>query len=182
MITIPRILIRNFKNSTISFKEPLFTSSSNDISKYFTITFARSQGAGGQHVNTTDSKAIIRLESKNWYSSRGKWIPSKVFDNIMKNFNDKTAPIHKKFQFFTQSGDVLITSSTTRYRDKNLEECFNKFIKAVNECGAEKEEVSEETTKHWDKLKKRDNENRLKDKKQKKDKKAFRKKVSISDY
>lgn len=178
-----RLIIRSFSHSITKLKETqLFNPTSHEISKYFSITFARSQGAGGQHVNTTDSKAIIRLNSSQWYSARGKWIPSAAFDNVMKNFNDKTAPLNKKFPFFTQSGDVLIMSSTTRYRDKNLEECFSKFVSAINQCGAEREEVSSETVKHWDKLKKRDNEHRLKDKKLKKDKKSFRKKVNISDY
>lgn len=153
-----------------------------DISKYFDISFARSSGAGGQHVNTTDSKAIIKLSSSSWYSARNKWIPGKLFDMIMKNFSDPTTPKFKKFPYFTQSGDILIMSSSTRYRDKNLNECFDKFIDAIKVCGQGREEVTEETKKRWDKLKTRENENRIKEKKQKKDKKQFRKKINMSDY
>jgi peptidyl-tRNA hydrolase ICT1 len=152
------------------------------ISKYFNISFARSSGAGGQHVNTTDSKAIIKLSISDWYAARDNWIPAKDFDIIMKNFNDQSTPINKKFPYFTQNGDILIMSSITRYRDKNLSDCFNKFINAIKICSQDKKEISIDTLQKWDKLSKRDNENRLKDKKLKKDKKTSRKKVNLNDY
>ena len=174
--------IRRFHTIPSLFQKANFIASPETISKFFHISYARSSGAGGQHVNTTDSKAIIRLSSSEWYASRSKWIPADTFDNIMRNLNDNTAPQTKKFPYFTQAGDVLIMSSNTRYRDKNLHECFEKFINAVDQCGTAKEELSEETKKHWDKLKKRENEVRLKEKKLKKDKKTFRKSVSLGDY
>lgn len=152
------------------------------ISKYFNISYARSSGAGGQHVNTTDSKAVIKLRSSEWYASRGTWIPTKTFDVIMQNLSDPMSPALKKFPFFTPSGDVQITSSTTRYRDKNLAECFTKFIDAVTKCSQEKQEVDLETKQRWSKLKKKDNENRLRDKKHRKDKKSSRGKISMGDY
>lgn len=152
------------------------------IAKHFHVSFARSSGAGGQHVNTTDSKAVIKLTCSEWYGARGNWIPHDAFDALMQNLNDKTAPVSKKFPYFTPAGDVLITDSSTRYRDKNLAQCYTKFMNSVQTCSQLKEEVSEDTVKRWDKLKKRDNEVRLKDKKLKKDKKQTRRKVSLSDY
>lgn len=156
--------------------------SQQNIAKYFKISFARSSGAGGQHVNTTDSKAVIKLSVSDWYGARGKWIPSESFDTIMQNFNDPKAPQSKRFPYFTQSGDVLLTDSSTRYRDKNLSQCFERFINAIEACSQKKEEISKDTIVRWDKLKKRDNENRLKDKKLQKDKKQTRRKMSLSDY
>ncbi|AWU74395.1 uncharacterized protein C5L36_0A09820 [Pichia kudriavzevii] len=157
----------------------LRTLTPDGIKKHFVISYARSSGAGGQHVNTTDSKAVIKLPLDRWYAARGSWIPSKQFDNIMKNVNDSDAPHYKKFPYFTSSGDILITSSETRYRDKNLNDCLEKFVKAVEVCGQVRDEVNENTKQHWDKLKKRDNEERLKSKKLKRDKKSARRKISL---
>lgn len=154
----------------------------SEISKYFDISYARSSGAGGQHVNTTDSKAVLKLSASSWFAARNKWIPAKYFDNLMKNLNDSSAPIHKKFPFFTQSGDILVMSSNTRYRDKNLNECFDKFIEAIHICSQGKKEITQDTKQRWDKLKRKENETRLKDKKLKKDKKSSRRKVNLSDY
>lgn len=162
--------------------EIIFDLNSEKIAKYFNITYARSSGAGGQHVNTTDSKAIIKLPTSNWYAARGNWIPVKMFDTIMSNLKDPTTPSNKKFPYFTQTGDILIMSSSTRYRDKNLGECFQKFIDAVKICSQGKSEISEDTKERWDKLKKKENEGRIKSKKMKKEKKQFRKKVNLSDY
>ncbi|GMM30385.1 Pth4 protein [Martiniozyma asiatica (nom. inval.)] len=147
----------------------------SSLLKYFQVSYARSSGAGGQHVNTTSSKAVLRLDSSNFYSARSKWIPAELFDNILKNSSDSTAPQHKKFPYFTPSGDVLIASSETRYRDKNLEDCLKKFCDAVNTCGIAKEEIDDETKKRWDKLEKRDNKKRLDDKKRHGEKKMKRK-------
>lgn len=168
--------IRNYSTGT------KFELSQQGIAKYFHISYARSSGAGGQHVNTTDSKAVIRLSVSDWYAARGKWIAADSFDTIINNINDKAAPLAKKFPYFTQSGDILIADSSTRYRDKNLAQCFQKFINSIHVCSQKKENVSEETTKRWNKLKKRDNELRLKDKKLNKDKKQTRRKISFSDY
>lgn len=176
--------VRNFSTFSNLFQKQsgLIDLEHSQIAKYFDISYARSSGAGGQHVNTTDSKAIIKLSQSKWYSARGKWIPADPFDIIMSNLVDSTTPDNKKFPYFTQSGDVLIMSSTTRYRDKNLNECFKKFIDAVKICSQGKKEVSAETKQRWDKLKKLENEGRIKEKKIKKDKKQFRKKVNMSDY
>ncbi|TID30577.1 hypothetical protein CANINC_000932 [Pichia inconspicua] len=171
----PTVLFRVYSTST---KSKL---SQNQIAKYFKISYARSSGAGGQHVNTTDSKAVIKLSSSDWYGARGKWIPADSFDSIMHNLNDPTAPQMKRFPYFTQSGDVLVTDSSTRYREKNLSQCFEKFINAIDVCSQLKEEVSKETVVRWSKLKRRDNENRLKEKKLQKDKKQARRKISLSD-
>lgn len=159
---------------------PMFPSIQT-IAKHVRVSYARSSGAGGQHVNTTDSKAILKLSASEWYASRGKWIHETIFDSIMKNLNDSTCPGFKKFPYFTPSGDILIQSSNTRYRDKNLQDCYDKFSNALQICSKEKEETSVEKLQKWDNLSKRDNQTRLSDKKFKKDKKSTRKKMSL-DY
>lgn len=151
----------------------------DSIVRHFDVSFARSSGAGGQHVNTTDSKAVVRLPVARWYASRGRWIPATGFDTIMANLHDPTAPPTKRFPYFSPSGDVVISSSTTRYRDKNLGECLRKFVDAVAACSRPREEVSEEKRQRWDRLKKLDNEDRIRDKKHRKDKKGLRRKISL---
>lgn len=143
------------------------------IVKFFNVSFARSSGKGGQHVNTTDSRAIISLTPHAWTQSRGQWIPENTFDNLMVNYHEK-AP-GKRFPFFTSKMGVRVSSERSRVRDDNLEDCLVKFCQEVEKCSQLRKEVDEMTKKQWDKLKKRDNERRLMDKKRNSDKKKGRK-------
>lgn len=152
------------------------------IAKHFDVSYARSSGAGGQHVNTTDTKAVVRLPAARWYAARGRWIPSTVFDTLMANTRDPTAPPQKRFPFFSPSGDVVISSSTTRYRDKNLAECFRKFVDAVAACGQPRPAASAATQERWAQRRRADNEARVRDKKRQGDKKSSRRKPSMGDY
>lgn len=170
------------KEGALKWLENLKSDSPTKLLKYFEISYARSSGAGGQHVNTTDSKAVLKLSSTNWYSARGKWINELVFDEIMKNYNDSQCPASKKFTFFTNKGDILIKSSKTRYRNNNLLDCLDKFIDSVKKCGEFKKDIEAETIEKWKDYKKNENEFRLKDKRLKKDKKSQRKKVNLNDY
>lgn len=170
------------KESALKWLENLKTNSPTKLLKYFEISYARSSGAGGQHVNTTDSKAILKLSSANWYNSRGKWINELIFDEIMNNYNDSQCPANKKFGFFTNKGDILIKSSKTRYRNHNLLDCLDKFIDSIQKCGEFKKDIDAETIEKWKEYRKNENEFRLKDKRLKKDKKSQRKKINLNDY
>lgn len=152
------------------------------IAKHFDVSYARSSGAGGQHVNTTDTKAVVRLPVARWYAARGRWIPGTVFDTLMANTRDPTTPVQKRFPFFSPSGDIVISSSTTRYRDKNLAECFRKFVDAVAACGQPRPEASAATRERWEQRRRHDNDARIRDKKRKGDKKSSRRKPSMGDY
>lgn len=143
------------------------------ISKFFRISFARSSGKGGQHVNTTDSKALIKLTPNDWNISKGVWIPIETWDNLMLNFNNKING--KRFPYFTPKMGVLVSSDSSRVRDDNLNECFDRFCYEVEKCSQPKEEISEDTKKRWKELNKRDNNRRLQEKKRLGDKKKNRK-------
>lgn len=143
--------------------------------RYFDVSYTHSSGKGGQHVNTSDSKAQIRMNSSSWYHSRNSWMDPTVFDQVMSNYRDSTTPQSKRFSYFTASGDVLVESQRTRYRDRNLEDCLEKFVDELQRCGMPKEETGAEKKLRWKKLKKRDNERRLEGKRRRKDKKEFRK-------
>ncbi|QPG77327.1 hypothetical protein FOA43_004736 [Brettanomyces nanus] len=148
---------------------------------YFDVAFTHSSGKGGQHINTTDSKAQLRMSTVSWYESRGRWIDSTVFDQIMHNYNDKEAPQIKKFPYFTVKGDVLVESQKTRYRDKNLQDCLDKFVVGVKQCGQLRQQIDQQTKQEWQKYKKRDNEQRVRTKKHVGDKKQLRKRISLDD-
>lgn len=143
------------------------------ISKYFRISFARSSGKGGQHVNTTDSKAMIKLTPNDWIISRGVWIKDESWDVIMGNFKDNVNG--KRFPYFTPKMGVLVSSDSSRVRNDNLSECFDRFCNEIEKCSKPREEISEETKRRWKELEKRDNNKRLNDKKRVSDKKKSRK-------
>ncbi len=149
--------------------------------QYFKVTYTHSSGKGGQHVNKTDSKAQIKMDSSSWYRSRGKWMNQNVFDEIMKNYSNSDTPARKRFPYFTVSGDILIESQLTRYRDNNLQDCLNKFIHAVRLCGEPRKKQSEVTKKTWERYRKVENEKRLHKKKHRKESKQYRKMISLSD-
>ncbi|KAH3668601.1 hypothetical protein OGAPHI_002355 [Ogataea philodendri] len=151
----------------------------SSILRHFTVTYARSSGPGGQHVNRTESKAVLRLPSKKWHEARGKWIDPIVFDQLMKNYKDQTCPENFRFPFFTGSGDVLIMSDTTRYRQKNVMECLDKFVSAVQRCGSQKKETDQATIDRWDELHKKEHEIRIQTKRKLKDKKNSRRKLKL---
>ncbi|VEU23566.1 DEKNAAC104741 [Brettanomyces naardenensis] len=152
-----------------------------NLLKHFDVSYAHSSGKGGQHVNTTDSKAQIKMPAALWFKSRGEWISEIVFDELMNNYNDRDSPAIKRFPYFTSHGDVLVESQKTRYRDLNLQDCLNKFVLAVKQCGQPKQEIDKETEKTWQRYRKRDNEQRLHKKKQQKVKKQFRGHIKLDD-
>ncbi|ESW98622.1 hypothetical protein KL918_001986 [Ogataea parapolymorpha] len=147
--------------------------------KYFNVTYARSSGPGGQHVNRTESKAVLRLSAKGWQSARGTWVDPALFDQLMANYNDKNCPESKRFPYFTNAGDVLIMSDSTRYRQKNVMECLEKFVSAVQRCGEPRKETDEATLERWEDLRKKEKEARVQAKRKLKDKKNARRKIKI---
>lgn len=145
--------------------------------KHFHVSFVHSSGAGGQHVNTSSSKAQLRLPRSEWVQSRGDWIEEADFDQIMANYADPTTPPSKRFPFFTKTGDILVESQQSRRRDENLQDCLNKLASAMRICSIAKKETDLETKKQWAKRHKAENEKRIQQKRQHSNKKAFRGKV-----
>lgn len=159
--------IKNFKN-----EDPI------NLKDKFEIEYARSSGPGGQHVNKTETKVIIKLNHENWLNSRGDWLNEILFDNLIKNHYSNKGKL--KFPYLTPNGSVLIMSELTRYKDKNLKDCLNKFKINFLKYSKLPEIKSNETIKKWENLNEKENNKRLNLKKIKSDKKLTRKKLNYS--
>ncbi|OWB59647.1 translation release factor activity protein [[Candida] boidinii] len=151
----------------------------------FEIEYARSSGPGGQHVNKTETKVIIKLSETNWLKSRGDWLNKTLFDNLIKNHsnnnnNNNNNKGKLKFPYLTPNGSILIMSELTRYKEQNLKDCLNKFKINFLKYSKLPEIKSNETIKKWENLNEKENNKRLNLKKIKSDKKLTRKKFNYS--
>lgn len=77
------------------------------------FTFARSSGPGGQNVNKTSSKAILR-----WNLWESRSVSQAVKDRFSENFSTR----------ITVNGDVVIHSDESRDRAINEKTCLEKLI------------------------------------------------------
>ncbi|ODV85278.1 hypothetical protein CANARDRAFT_28545 [[Candida] arabinofermentans NRRL YB-2248] len=162
------------------------------LSKLFEISYARSSGSGGQHVNKTETKAIIRISNDklqqmmndNNNTNNNTNLHPYFLKCIYFNYINPKTPIFKKFPFFTKSGDVLITAQESRKRQDNVLACLNKFRKSCLTCYEVvlSDDVDELTKNRWVDLQGRDDSIRLRSKKLKSDKKQSRKRVQFDDY
>lgn len=78
----------------------------------FTWSFARSGGPGGQNVNKVASKAVLR-----WNIAATAVLPPDVKNRLR---------LQQK-RFFTQDGELIITSQLTRDQDRNRDDCLEKL-------------------------------------------------------
>ncbi|GAA5943454.1 Pth4p [Sporobolomyces koalae] len=81
----------------------------------YETSFARSSGPGGQHVNRTLSKAILRFRLPS-----PTLLPAYVVTNL-----SQTCPYYSR-----TPPSILVSASTSRSQQDNLEECFDK-VKSV---------------------------------------------------
>ncbi|KIM23747.1 hypothetical protein M408DRAFT_57865, partial [Serendipita vermifera MAFF 305830] len=85
--------------------------------QYVDASFARSSGPGGQHVNKTNSKAVVKL------SIETPFIPHWAKRELRKSPS------------FVESRSCLQTASTTsRSQNDNLEECLKKLHDIILEA------------------------------------------------
>lgn len=81
----------------------------------FKFEFARSSGPGGQHVNKTNSAAILRWNVAESLSFSGE-------QKLKLQYKLKT----------TQEGDVVIRSEEYRDQEKNKKRCLEKLDEAID--------------------------------------------------
>jgi ribosome-associated protein len=84
-----------------------------------TWQFARSAGPGGQHVNRTSTKALLRFDVRN-----SPHLPNDVRARLLV----AVAPR------LTTAGTLVITSQRHRVRSRNMADCRDKLADLVASC------------------------------------------------
>mgnify|MGYP006194704269 CR=1 FL=1 len=84
----------------------------------FSFTFARSSGAGGQHINKANTKVIL-----NWNLEE----TSCCRPEVLQRFRDKYG------QFILDNGMVQIMSQKGRSQKANMDDCIEKLHAMIND-------------------------------------------------
>ena len=80
------------------------------------VSYARSGGPGGQHVNTTDTRVRLRFALSR---------TTVLGDEVRARLSAAAGP------WLTHDGDLLITCDTSRSRLQNLEEARERLAQAI---------------------------------------------------
>jgi len=85
----------------------------------FTFETTRSSGAGGQHVNKTDSAVILR------------WTP-----HLTTNFSeyDRQKIMQFLYKNLTREGELLIKCSVARSQKQNKDTCVEKWMALIEKA------------------------------------------------
>lgn len=134
--------------------------------RMFTIRYDRSSGPGGQNVNKVNSKCTLTLQN----FSTCPCIPGEIRRQLME----------RPFRYYAKSSDSLvIQSDEARSRETNKHACLLKLVKEIkNSCWFAKE-VDGDTLKKWDKIKKKAQEERVREKKFNAERKKSRSKTDF---
>ncbi|MGZ3744667.1 MAG: alternative ribosome rescue aminoacyl-tRNA hydrolase ArfB [Bdellovibrio sp.] len=89
------------------------------ISREASFEFTRSRGAGGQHVNRTESAVILR-----W-----NLLGTQAFSDSVKE-----RIINKLSSQLTNEGELLIRAETHRDQDSNRKEAIRKFEELLDKA------------------------------------------------
>ncbi|XP_072229222.1 large ribosomal subunit protein mL62 [Leuresthes tenuis] len=115
-----------------------------------TVSYSRSSGPGGQHVNKVSTKAEVRF-----HLHTADWIPEDVRQKILQK--NKTR--------INKAGELLVTSEMSRSQQRNLSDCIQKISAIIAEASEKPHEpTAEDIALREARLEKRDKE-RLKQKK-----------------
>ncbi|MCI4384141.1 hypothetical protein PGIGA_G00035410 [Pangasianodon gigas] len=93
------------------------------------ITYSRSSGPGGQHVNKVNTKAEVRF-----HVQTAEWIPEEVRKEIL--LKNKTR--------INKAGELIVTSEVSRSQQRNLNDCVQKISEIVSEASQQPPEPSAE--------------------------------------
>ncbi|XP_017464182.1 PREDICTED: peptidyl-tRNA hydrolase ICT1, mitochondrial [Rhagoletis zephyria] len=94
------------------------------------ITYSRSSGPGGQHVNCVNTKVDLRFKLVN-----AEWIPEKTRQKLVEGLQNK----------LTKDGYFVIKSDLTRSQQMNLADALEKLRNLIREYEVEKAVPTEET-------------------------------------
>uniref|UniRef100_A0A3B3RU38 Large ribosomal subunit protein mL62 n=1 Tax=Paramormyrops kingsleyae TaxID=1676925 RepID=A0A3B3RU38_9TELE len=94
-----------------------------------TVTYSRSSGPGGQHVNKVNTKAEIRF-----HVQTADWIPDDVRNKIIIQNKNRINKV----------GELLVTSEASRSQQQNLNDCLQKIQDIIAEASQKPHEPTEE--------------------------------------
>ncbi|XP_072312516.1 large ribosomal subunit protein mL62 [Eucyclogobius newberryi] len=124
-----------------------------------TVSYSRSSGPGGQHVNKVNTKAEVRF-----HVQTADWIPESVRQQILEKNKNR----------INKCGELLVTSQVSRSQHRNLSECIQKICTIITEATETQQgPTPEDEALRAARLEKRDKE-RLKQKKMASNKKQSR--------
>ncbi|XP_075626734.1 large ribosomal subunit protein mL62 isoform X1 [Balearica regulorum gibbericeps] len=115
-----------------------------------TVSYCRSSGPGGQHVNKVNTKAEVRF-----HLASADWIPEAV--------RQKMASMHRNK--INRAGELIVNSEESRYQMRNLAICLEKIRTMVTEATEKPKVVSKETTQQFIERVEKMNRERLRQKK-----------------
>ncbi|XP_024120766.1 peptidyl-tRNA hydrolase ICT1, mitochondrial [Oryzias melastigma] len=115
-----------------------------------TVTYSRSSGPGGQHVNKVNTKAEVRF-----HVHTADWIPEDIRQKVIEQNRNR----------MNKAGELLVSSELSRSQHRNLSDCLQKISAIIAEASEKPPEPTEEDIAlRAARLKKR-KEERLKQKK-----------------
>ncbi len=82
------------------------------------MSFARSGGPGGQHVNKTESKVVLRWNA---------------LSSTALNDDDRALLEKRLASRLTEEGELLVTSERYRDQSRNTDDALEKLIETVRE-------------------------------------------------
>ena len=83
------------------------------------LSYARSGGPGGQHVNRTETKVLLR------------WNP---FESVALDERDRALLRERLASRLTGDGDLLVTSETPRDQSRNVADALERFVRLVRDA------------------------------------------------
>ncbi|XP_074080719.1 large ribosomal subunit protein mL62 isoform X2 [Macrotis lagotis] len=93
------------------------------------ISYSKSSGPGGQNVNKVNTKAEVRF-----HLATADWIAEPVQQKIAVLFKNK----------ISKSGELIITSDSSRYQFRNLANCLQKIKDMIAQASQVPKEPSKE--------------------------------------
>lgn len=83
------------------------------------LSYARSGGPGGQHVNKTSTKVLLRWQ---------------LVESPVLNDDDRARLTEKLASRLTEDGELLVTSERYRDQSRNVEDALAKFVELLREA------------------------------------------------
>lgn len=132
-----------------------------DFSKELTFRTSKSSGKGGQHINKVETRVELLFDVEN-SEILSKTQKSMIRRNLQNRIN--------------QEGILILSNGTERSQKRNKSIVVKRFYQIVNQA------LIPEKKRKFTKVPQAVQAKRIMEKKQRGEKKAFRKKVNINDF